>query len=226
MSAEPIIYAKTELVEQINAEHAQVTQHLRSGVAHAIRAGELLLDAKRLHGRHGGWEKWLAANVAFSTRTARAYMQLAKLPAEKRQRVADLPLRETLSAIRCREERIERAEIQMNRPAPGPAVLIECERQFPALPLRPPPTADEVADDLVDQLVQVAHEAPCEVRPEDLRAALARRFESDENPITRAWRHATDEQREAFVRECHDDIEMFRFSPSVARRRAKAGADA
>jgi hypothetical protein len=96
-----ITCTESHLVEQIEAEHSQVERHFRTGAAHAIRAGELLLEAKQLHVRRGKWEKWLADNVTFSARTARAYMQLAKLPAEKRNAVALLPVREVLSAIRA-----------------------------------------------------------------------------------------------------------------------------
>jgi DUF3102 family protein len=87
-----------DLAERINAEHGKAERALRSGVEHAARAGELLLKAKEKIG-HGGWLGWLKDNVAFSERLAQAYMQLASLPVEKRNAVADLPLRKALSAI-------------------------------------------------------------------------------------------------------------------------------
>ena len=93
--------ALADLATAINAAHQRAERALRDGLLNAIRAGELLLLAKR-QVDHGQWENWLQANVPFQARTARAYIQLARLDPEKRQRVADLPLRGALSAIRER----------------------------------------------------------------------------------------------------------------------------
>jgi hypothetical protein len=64
-----------ELAVQINAEHEHVETALRDGVAHAKRAGVLLLEAK---GRvpHGKWLSWLEQNCKTTSRTAQRYMQL------------------------------------------------------------------------------------------------------------------------------------------------------
>lgn len=75
----------TDLAASISEEHEQAERALRDGLLHAIRAGELLLEAKR-EVAHGEWESWLQANVPFQPRRARAYMQLARLDPEKRQR--------------------------------------------------------------------------------------------------------------------------------------------
>src|SRR5262249_11779578 len=83
----------TDLATRIQAEHQAATDAMRRGIEHAIAAGELLLQAKAQLS-HGQWGKWLRANVQVSWRTARACMQLAELDPEKRQRVADLPMRE------------------------------------------------------------------------------------------------------------------------------------
>lgn len=205
---------QASLIEQINDAHASVEQHLRSGVAEAIRCGELLLEAKRLYGRHGSWTKWLADNVTFSDRLARAYMQLAKLPSEKRQRVADLPLRDALAAIRSKEDSIARAEERISRAPPGPAMLVfhDAEGELvsipapglviapehehllekipPSPPPRPPATPDEMADVLIHQLAQAAYECTCE--PSVLRAAFDRRFGEDGVSITARWRRTDD----------------------------------
>jgi hypothetical protein len=60
------------LATEINSEHAAVEASLRTGLAHALRAGELLIAAKSLVG-HGEWLSWLAANCAVSERTAGLY---------------------------------------------------------------------------------------------------------------------------------------------------------
>src|SRR5258708_2094965 len=71
-----------------------------------MACGELLIEAKHRYGKHGKWAKWLADNIEFSERLAQCYMRLARLPLQKRNAVADLPLREALSAIQCREKKL------------------------------------------------------------------------------------------------------------------------
>ena len=75
-----------ELAEQINRTHDSIEQTFREAVAHAFRAGELLMKAKDSV-PHGQWDKWLKANIKFKPADGRVYMQLAGLDAEKRQRV-------------------------------------------------------------------------------------------------------------------------------------------
>ena len=40
----------------------EAVRALPASVAHAIRAGELLIEAKRRHGKHGQWATWLNDN--------------------------------------------------------------------------------------------------------------------------------------------------------------------
>ena len=65
------------LVASIEIEHAEVGQALQSALAHAIAAGELLIEAKR-RVQHGEWRPWLEANCSVPARTARHYMALAR----------------------------------------------------------------------------------------------------------------------------------------------------
>ncbi len=94
--------ALADLANQINAEHEACHAAMRASVEHAVRAGVLLIEAKAGL-PHGEWASWLYANCDFSARTARAYMRLAKelpkLDDEKRQRGAEMPLREALVSI-------------------------------------------------------------------------------------------------------------------------------
>lgn len=96
-----LVVSLAGLAERINAEHEQCEVHMRAGVDHAIKAGELLIEAKSLCA-HGEWGAWLQANCAFAERTAQAYMRVARnreaLEA-KAQRVADLPFREALNLL-------------------------------------------------------------------------------------------------------------------------------
>jgi Protein of unknown function (DUF3102) len=88
------------LAEQINAEHRACEVAAASAVEHAIRCGELLLEAKERSG-HGGWLKWLKENCEVSSRHAQRYMQLAK---DQRvinpTRVSDLSLRGAMRQLR------------------------------------------------------------------------------------------------------------------------------
>lgn len=92
-----------DLAARINDATSAAERSARAAVAHALEAGSLLLQAKG-QVAHGDWEPWLQANCAVAPRTARAYMSLAKrlpaLPEPERQRVAELPLREAVAAIR------------------------------------------------------------------------------------------------------------------------------
>jgi hypothetical protein len=117
-------------------------------------------------------------------------MRLARLPVEKRNAVADLPLREALSAIRSREKRLADAREQENRPPPARAIVVytsedgqhhvgaEAALKAPRPPAnaRPPATPDEIADDLIAQLAQAASVVRDRVTIEHLRDAFERRF--------------------------------------------------
>jgi hypothetical protein len=67
----------TDLIKQINEAHQEVRLALRRTGECAIKAGLLLLQAKRLV-RHGSFAEWIAANCALSERTAQLYMQVAR----------------------------------------------------------------------------------------------------------------------------------------------------
>jgi hypothetical protein len=217
---------------RINDAHAEAERSLRASVEHAIRAGELLLKAKRSVG-HGTWSQWLQDNITFSDRLAQAYMRLARLPLEKRNAVADLPLRDALSAIRSREEQVSRAKERESRPDPGPAcfaftsddgqmvvvpapnLVVAPEHRHLMLPSRPlppappPPTAEEIADDLIRQLSQAHYEVRDSITAADLSAAFARHFVEPvpandrlarrDDGLIEAWDKAGPKQRHDFV---------------------------
>jgi len=92
----------TTLATAINDEHRACVQALRAGLAHAIRAGELLIEAKAAVA-HGEWLPWLSSHFEGSERTAQAYMRVARGATElaegNPQRVADFTYREALAAL-------------------------------------------------------------------------------------------------------------------------------
>ena len=77
--------------------HASATGAMRDAVSHAVRAGELLAQAKAAL-PHGDFGTFCAA-LPFAATTARGYMRLAALGPAERQRIADLPLRTALLQI-------------------------------------------------------------------------------------------------------------------------------
>jgi hypothetical protein len=87
--------ALDRLAVEIRTEVDAAEADFQSAVQHAIRAGELLIDAKA-QVKHGGWLPWLEANFPLSERTARNYMRMA----EKSATVADLPtIREAVALL-------------------------------------------------------------------------------------------------------------------------------
>jgi hypothetical protein len=74
------------LADELGQEVRAAEEAWRDAVGHAIRAGELLTEAKQLV-KHGEWGPWLKANYHGSERTARLYMRLAANSGN----VADLP---------------------------------------------------------------------------------------------------------------------------------------
>ena len=85
--------ALPDLAIAIEIEHRAAGAAARTALEHAIRCGELLIQAKAAVG-HSAWLPWLEANCTLRLPTAQAYMRLArelpKLPAAEEQRVADL----------------------------------------------------------------------------------------------------------------------------------------
>jgi hypothetical protein len=87
----------TTYTDRIVAEHEAAQAAAASAVEHAIRCGELLIEAKAAmpHGSFGDY----VATLPFAATTARGYMRLARLDDAKRQRVADFSLRDALAEI-------------------------------------------------------------------------------------------------------------------------------
>lgn len=87
----------SDITADIVKAHRTATGALRDAVACAVRAGELLLQAKAAmpHGSFGEF----CASLPFAATTARGYMRLAALDPAKRQRIADLPLRVALQEL-------------------------------------------------------------------------------------------------------------------------------
>lgn len=66
-----------ELAEAGNREHSLIQQFGQSMIECAIRAGDVLLEAKR-QVPYGGWMQWIDDNCTFSQKTARNYLRCAR----------------------------------------------------------------------------------------------------------------------------------------------------
>lgn len=90
------------LAGQIRDKINQANDAAHRAVKLAVEAGELLIQAKSALA-HGAWTPWLASEFGMSERSAQTYMRLArefpKLPPEKAQRVAVLPLRRAMKEL-------------------------------------------------------------------------------------------------------------------------------
>jgi hypothetical protein len=71
----------TVLAAQIQKEYGIATKNVRNGLSHAIRCGELLLEAKAQI-KHGSWLPWLKKSCVIPQSTANLYMRLAKSKCE------------------------------------------------------------------------------------------------------------------------------------------------
>lgn len=67
----PEINIKTEIIEL----HSLITNNLKRSLSDAMRIGELLLEQKDQL-QHGEFTEWIRANLPFSDRTARNYINI------------------------------------------------------------------------------------------------------------------------------------------------------
>ena len=88
-----------ELQVAINHEHAQVENCARDMVAHAVKCGELLLEAKAIL-PHGSWATWREANITVGEWMAQKYMAFAREERANPGRLTGMPsIRAALKAI-------------------------------------------------------------------------------------------------------------------------------
>jgi Protein of unknown function (DUF3102) len=83
------------LAAEANAAHEQAERAKGQYTRYAKEAGKALLLAKEKVLR-GQWTQWIRHNLTCSQRTANYYMELARLPEQESQRVANLSLRQAI----------------------------------------------------------------------------------------------------------------------------------
>lgn len=85
--------------EGIRAEHQLCVQSMRKGLEHALKVGELLIQAKELL-KHGRWTNWVKQNCDFSPRMARNYTRVARgLPYLKTESISVMTLQDALDRV-------------------------------------------------------------------------------------------------------------------------------
>lgn len=89
-----------DIAAAVNTEHVLFENAMRESLAHAVKAGELLTEAKQLVS-HGEWLKWITDNCQFGERSAQNYMRIySRFPElAKAQHVADLTYREAVGLL-------------------------------------------------------------------------------------------------------------------------------
>lgn len=90
------------LAKDIESYHQAAHRAARVAIDHALRCGEMLLEAKAKVA-HGEWLPWLAANTTIGARQAQNYMRLARnkpeIEARKCAMDSYLTLREAVALI-------------------------------------------------------------------------------------------------------------------------------
>jgi hypothetical protein len=96
------IESSVDLVTAINDEHRRCDEAVSTALDHAMRAGDLLIEARADIG-HGNWQAWIEENFEGSARRAQEYMRLARnreaIEAEKARSPALLGIDRALRAI-------------------------------------------------------------------------------------------------------------------------------
>ena len=109
-----------DIAHEINEAYAAANGLALEATEHAVRCGELLIEAKKQVG-HGRWYSWLNKNCpSISERTAQAWMRVArkwpKWLEENPQRGADLPLREVLKLLAGPRQAHNSGDFEWNSP--------------------------------------------------------------------------------------------------------------
>lgn len=109
-----------KLAEEINQEHQAFRRAFKATFRSALRAGDLLNEAKAQAG-HGNWTAWVEENCEFSDRTARDYMRLANNRDKveemlgKTAESADLSIKEVLRELSAPKEDVRTDSIPITQ---------------------------------------------------------------------------------------------------------------
>jgi hypothetical protein len=133
-----------ECANLANVEHRAAIGAAEDAMSHAIRAGELLIEAKA-GVPHGDWAGWLEEHFEATDRSARGYMRLARLAGQNGSALPFSSIRGALDSTRKPRESPGPAPIPEpdpvdNEPAAGPVETEEAEDEPAQAPPPRPPT--------------------------------------------------------------------------------------
>src|SRR3954447_19898437 len=122
------------LSAQIEAEHMAAIGSARSAIGHAVRCGQLLVEAKAAV-PHGQWLNWVAANLSFGPRQAQKYARLATHASTEANATCEFAsIDQALATMRCacRDLDEERGldDEPSPRPAPAGTIDLDARRRF------------------------------------------------------------------------------------------------
>jgi len=116
-----------DLAARINAAHEEVKNSIRRGAEHAIKAGQLLLQAKETVG-HGVFLEWVGEHCTCTPRTAQLYMKLAKEKdklGSNAKSISYLTLTEAMEMLGPLKQKLSEAKPSKSPPAPAPDPVTE-----------------------------------------------------------------------------------------------------
>ena len=118
----PMPRQASTLAMEIKNEHQLALTNWESVVEHAIRIGELLLEAKKMVG-HGGFMSWVEANCPFKHGMGLIYMNMAKHKSalSNSQEIKNLTLTGALKLLTDGRSSKKQVEITQCEPGPQPA---------------------------------------------------------------------------------------------------------
>ncbi|HEX7376784.1 MAG TPA: DUF3102 domain-containing protein [Pirellulales bacterium] len=161
-----------QLAQRAMRAHENFQASMRQALAHALEAGQALLEAKALC-PEGRWTKWRIANFRPSAGTARGYMRLATLWPQlggDQQSIVDLTYTEALRLIRGKpnaDGRLNTGRSAERRKLADPATSLDAangrgeggaEKTDGSVPRA------EVADEPLSRFGQLLHLAIAELR--------------------------------------------------------------
>jgi hypothetical protein len=135
--------ALSNLASEINENHELARMYVGQAFDHAVKAGLLLIEAKR-QVPHGQWKQWVKANLKVGERQAQNYMKVASCPDEKRNTVADLSLRKAIHELAA--HKVQEGDREAARALTSPKDFV---------PIEP---ADEPDDDERPTVIEVIEE--------------------------------------------------------------------
>jgi hypothetical protein len=230
-----------DLASRIKAAHHAVGQ----AMAHAIEAGQLLIEAKKRI-PHGNWLSWLEAFCDMSERTAQAYMrvarQLRQLDGADPQRAADLSIRTALKRLSKTVPHVDTRKEPKGRKQPAqkakPKAKPAAQDDFVASFIKEKEEVDRayMAGEIAEEQYQDWHNTPLDTPIEP--AAKEQNADSDAlntddvvavpldaNPICKAWGDASEKQRAEFAELFGGDVARRIPNPPPAPPPLSAGSD-